>query len=375
MTATFARTDTSIIGRWWWTIDRWILGALAALIGFGAILTLAATPAAATRIGLDSFHFVRLQMIYLPFALLVMFAVSLLSPRGIRRLGVLMFLVFLIATVLTLVAGPELNGARRWLEIGGLSVQPSEFLKPAFAATAAWLFSLQRLRDGFHGNIAATVLGLLAVGVLMLQPDIGMAVVVSAIWFCEFFVAGLPIVWVLGFGVAGIAGLYAAYQTFPHVAKRFDLFLDPASGDSYQVSTALEAFSRGGLMGRGPGEGTVKALLPDAHSDFIFAVAGEEFGLIACLVIVALYAFIVLRGFSRMYDENNMFVMLTSIGLLAGFGLQALINMGSTLSLIPTKGMTLPFISYGGSSLLALAIGMGMVLAFTRRRAGDGALA
>jgi cell division protein FtsW len=304
-----------------------------------------------------------------------MFAVSLLSPRGIRRLGVLMFLVFLIATALTLVVGPELKGARRWLEIGGLSVQPSEFLKPAFAATAAWLFSLQRLRDGFPGNIAASVLGLLTVGVLMLQPDLGMAVVVSAIWFCEFFIAGLPIVWVLGFGFAGIAGLYAAYQTFPHVANRFDLFLDPASGDSYQVSTALEAFSRGGLMGRGPGEGTVKASLPDAHSDFIFAVAGEEFGLIVCLVIVALYAFIVLRGFSRMYDENNMFVMLTSIGLLAGFGLQAMINMGSTLRLIPTKGMTLPFISYGGSSLLALAIGMGMVLAFTRRRAGDGGLA
>ncbi|MHA1569275.1 MAG: FtsW/RodA/SpoVE family cell cycle protein [Alphaproteobacteria bacterium] len=375
MTATFARTDTSIIGRWWWTIDRWILGALAALIGFGAILTLAATPAAATRIGLDSFHFVRLQMLYLPFALFTMFAVSLLSPRGIRRLGVLMFLVFLIATVLTLVAGPELKGARRWLEIGGMSVQPSEFLKPAFAATAAWLFSLQRLRSGFPGNIAATVLGLLAVGILMAQPDLGMAVVVSAIWFCEFFIAGLPIFWVLGFGFAGVAGLYAAYKTFPHVANRFDSFLDPASGDSYQVSTALEAFSRGGLLGRGPGEGTVKASLPDAHSDFVFAVAGEEFGLIACLVIVALYAFIVLRGFSRMYDENNMFVMLTSVGLLAGFGLQAMINMGSTLRLIPTKGMTLPFISYGGSSLLALAIGMGMVLAFTRRRAGDGGLA
>ena len=374
MTATFARTDTSIIGSWWWTIDRWILAALAALIGFGAILTLAATPPAAARLGLDGFHFVRLQMLYLPLALLIMFAVSLLSPRGIRRLGVLMFLVFLIATALTLVAGPELKGARRWLEFGGLSVQPSEFLKPAFAATAAWLFSLQRLRDGFPGNIAATTLGLLAVGVLMLQPDLGMAVVVSAIWFCEFFVAGLPIVWVLGFMLAGAGGLYAAYQAFPHVANRIDSFLDPASGDSYQVSTALEAFSRGGLLGRGPGEGTVKASLPDAHSDFIFAVAGEEFGLLVCLVIVALYAFIVLRGFSRMYDENNMFVMLTSVGLLAGFGLQAMINMGSTLRLIPTKGMTLPFISYGGSSLLALAIGMGMVLAFTRRRAGAGGM-
>jgi cell division protein FtsW len=375
MTATFARTDTSILSRWWWTIDRWILAALAALIGIGAVLTLAAAPPAAARLGLDSFHFVRLQLLYLPLALVIMLAVSLLSPRGIRRLALLLFVVFVIATMLTLVIGPEYKGARRWLSLAGVSLQPSEFLKPAFAAIAAWLFSLQRLKDGVPGNLIATAIGLGTVCLLLMQPDLGMAVVVSAIWFAEFFIAGLPMIWVFGFILVGAGGFFAAYQTLPHVAKRVDSFLDPASGDTYQVSTALEAFSRGGLMGRGPGEGTVKAALPDAHSDFVFAVAGEEFGLIVCVAIVGLYAFIVLRGFSRMYDENNLFVMLTTVGLLAGFGLQAMINMGSTLRLIPTKGMTLPFLSYGGSSLLALAIGMGMVLAFTRRRAGAAGLA
>ncbi len=371
----FARTDNSLVSRWWWTLDRWSILAVALLIGFGALLTMAASPAVADRLGLDSFHFVRLQLLYLPLALVIMLAVSLLSPRGIRRLALLLFVVFVIATMLTLVIGPEYKGARRWLSLAGVSLQPSEFLKPAFAATAAWLFSLQRLKDGVPGNLIATAIGLGTVCLLLMQPDLGMAVVVSAIWFAEFFIAGLPMIWVFGFILVGAGGFFAAYQTLPHVAKRVDSFLDPASGDTYQVSTALEAFSRGGLMGRGPGEGTVKAALPDAHSDFVFAVAGEEFGLIVCIAIVGLYAFIVLRGFSRMYDENNLFVMLTTVGLLAGFGLQAMINMGSTLRLIPTKGMTLPFLSYGGSSLLALAIGMGMVLAFTRRRAGAAGLA
>lgn len=372
MSGTFVRTDPSLLNQWWWTVDRWILAALAALIGIGTILTLAAAPPAAHRIGLDAFHFVRLQLLHLPLALLVMFGVSFLSPRGIRRLAVILFVVFLIGTALTLIVGPEYKGARRWLSLGGLSMQPSEFLKPAFAGVAAWLFALQKRHDGFPGNALATALALMAVGAVVLQPDLGMAAVIFAIWFTEFFIAGLPMLWVFGFLATGAAGLFAAYRLLPHVAKRIDSFLDPASGDSYQVTTALEAFSRGGLFGRGPGEGTVKAALPDAHSDFILAVAGEEFGLLACLVILGLYAFIVLRGLHRLADENNFFVMLTAAGLLAGFGLQAMINMASTLHLIPTKGMTLPFISYGGSSQLALALGMGMVLALTRRRAGTG---
>jgi cell division protein FtsW len=206
----------------------------------------------------------------------------------------------------------------------------------------------------------------------MLQPDLGMTVVVSAMWFAQFFLAGLPIIWVVSFSIAGAVGLGGAYLTLPHVRERIDGFVDPATGDTYQVDRSLEAFMNGGLAGRGPGEGTVKDVLPDAHSDFIFAVAGEEFGLLLCLLLVALFAFIVLRGLSRLMHEQNLFVLLAAAGLLVTFGLQAAINMASALHLMPTKGMTLPFISYGGSSLLSLSLGMGMVLALTRRRAGLG---
>ncbi len=197
-----------------------------------------------------------------------------------------------------------------------------------------------------------------------------MAVVVSVVWFTQFFLAGLRLYWVAVGLASGVAGLVGAYLTLPHVASRIDRFFDPASGDSYQVDRAMDAFMNGGLWGRGPGEGTVKEYLPDAHADFVFAVAGEELGLVVCLLIVALFAFIVLRGFSRLLQENNLFVVLAATGLLVQFGLQAVINMASSLHLMPTKGMTLPFLSYGGSSLLSLGLCMGMALALTRRRFG-----
>lgn len=374
MMTTFARTDTSILGRWWWTVDRWTLAALTALIGIGALLTLAASPAVAERIGLQSFHFVYRQFAFLPLALAVVISVSLLSPRAVRRLAVIVFLVSLMLLALTLIAGPEIKGARRWLVVAGLSVQPSEFVKPAFAVVAAWMFTAQRMDDSFPGNTIAGVLLILVTGLLILQPDLGMAAVVPTIWFGQFFLAGLPLPWVALLALLGLCGLVATYFAFGHVANRIDSFLDPSVGDNYQVTTALEAFNKGGLFGRGPGEGTVKEILPDAHSDFIFAVAGEEFGLFLCLLLVALFALVVLRGFTRVLQQNDLFVLLAASGLLAQFGLQGLINMASTLRLIPTKGMTLPFISYGGSSLLGLALAMGMVLALTRRRVGAGSL-
>ena len=205
---------------------------------------------------------------------------------------------------------------------------------------------------------------------LVKQPDLGMAVVVAAVWFGQFFMAGLRLYWVAAGGIAGASGLVGAYLLLPHVTSRIDRFLDPAAGDSYQVKRAMEAFANGGLWGRGPGEGRVKDVLPDAHADFVFAVAGEEFGVVVCALIVAVFAFVVLRGLSRLLQEENLFVMLAATGLLMQFGLQAIINMASALHLIPTKGMTLPFLSYGGSSMLALAFGMGMMLALTRRRLG-----
>ena len=366
--AGFARTDRSILSQWWWTIDRWTLGAVLALMFTGAILVLAASPAVATRIGLDSFYLVRHHSFALPLALALTVAVSTLTPRQVRRLGVILFLVFLGLTALTLVWGDEIKGARRWIDLGPMSIQPSEFLKPTFAIFAAWMFALHRERRGVPGNLIAVLAFLIVVYLLLNQPDLGMTGIVAATWFAQFFVAGLPFIWVALCLGAGIGGLFFAYFTFPHVAQRFDQFLDPESGDSYQIDRALEAFQNGGLYGTGPGEGTVKLVLPDAHADFIFAVAGEEFGLIVCLALVGLFAFIVLRAFLRLLDEANSFIMLAVVGLATGFGLQAIINMASSLHLMPTKGMTLPFLSYGGSSALAVALGIGMLLALTRKR-------
>lgn len=369
-----SRTDSSPFARWWWTVDHWTLWAVAALIGFGAILTLAASPAVADRLGLDPFYFARRQFVILPTAATAMVAVSLLPPIWIRRLALVLLVVALAGVAATLFAGTEIKGARRWIGAGGLSIQPSEFVKPSFAVLTAWLLSHRRLAGGPPVGVSAVALFAVVVLLLALQPDLGMAAVVTAVWLGQVFLAGLRLRFMAGLAGLAAVGMVAAYLLFPHVASRVDRFLDPDSGDRYQVTTSLEAFENGGLFGRGPGEGTVKQVLPDAHADFILAVAGEEMGLVACLTVVALFAFIVIRGFARLLQENDLFVLLAASGLLAEFGLQALINMGSTLDLIPTKGMTLPFISYGGSSLIALAIGMGMLLALTRRRAPAGAL-
>ncbi len=369
----FARTDTSVIGRWWWTVDRWTLAALIGLMGLGAVLVMAVSPSAANRIGgLSSFQLAERQALFLSAALVVVVGASLLEPRALRRLAVLGLAASLCLLVLTLMVGLETNGATRWLGVAGVSFQPSEFAKPCFAVVVAWMLAAEKTERGVPGKYIAIVLWAALVALLLLQPDVGQSFVVSVILGVEMFVAGLPLVWVGLLGVTAAAGLAGAYAALPHVTARIDGFFDPAAGDRYQVERSIEAFANGGLFGRGPGEGTVKALLPDAHSDFIFAVAGEEFGLLACLVIVGLFAFVVLRGFSRLLQENSLFILFACTGLLAQFGVQALINMASALHIMPTKGMTLPFISYGGSSLIGLALAMGMVLALTRRRVGAG---
>jgi cell division protein FtsW len=366
----FARTDQSAVAQWWWTVDRWTLVAIAALIGFGSLLVMAASPAVAERIGAGNLHFVYRYFAVLPVAVITMFVVSLQSPRTIRRIALIGFVISLILLVYTFIGGVEIKGARRWIELPGLSIQPSEFIKPTFAVVAAWLFAQYRLNPGFPGHWISIALFGIVVALLIKQPDLGMTVVVCAVWFTQFFLVGMRLYWIGAGLVAGAGGLVGAYFALPHVESRIDRFFDPASGDNYQVDRSMEAFANGGVWGRGPGEGTVKEYLPDAHADFVFAVAGEELGLIVCLVIVALFAFIVLRGFSRLLQEGNLFVVLAATGLLVQFGLQAIINMASTLHLMPTKGMTLPFISYGGSSMLSLGLAMGMALALTRRRYG-----
>ncbi len=364
----FSRTDTSVLGQWWWTIDRWTLAALAALVAIGAVLTMAASPAVAERIGLDAFHFVNRQFVFLPASLVVIFVVSLFTPRSIRLLASACLVLSLVAMAATLVVGVDIKGASRWLSLGGFSFQPSEFVKPGFAVIAAWMFSRRCMDDGFPGYMISTALFLLIAVLLLLQPDVGQTIVVALVWGGQFFLAGLPLTLVALVSLLFLGGGAAAYQVFPHVQARVDRFLDPSAGEGYQVARSLEAFRNGGLFGLGPGEGHVKEVLPDAHADFIFAVAGEEFGLIACLIIIGLFVFVILRGFSRIFGKDDLFSLLAVAGLLVQFSLQAIINIASTINLMPPKGMTLPFISYGGSSTLALALAMGMVLALTRER-------
>lgn len=372
----FSRKDTSIIGRWWWTVDRWTLSALAGLMILGILLSMAASPSVADRLNLGGFFFVKRHIIMVLPSIAVLFGVSLMSPRDVRRLAVILYFTGALLMILTLLSGAEIKGARRWVNIGSFSLQASEFVKPAFAVVAAWMISEKYHHPNFPGlSISLVFLGGY-VFLLMLQPDLGMTVVAIATWIGQLFIAGIPLFWMGLMAALAIFGMFSAYFFFPHVAKRIDQFLDPAAGDPrhdlYQVTQSLEAFVNGGIFGRGPGEGIVKKHIPDAHADFVFAVAGEEFGLFLCLILIALFAFVVLRSFLRVVHDQSLFVILATSGIIIQFGMQAAINMASTLHIIPTKGMTLPFISYGGSSMLALALGMGMVLSLTRRRHGAG---
>lgn len=372
MSAVLARNDSSLLARWWWTVDRWTLAALGLLVALGAVLVAAASPPVAERIGLPAFHFVERHLLFLPPALALMGGISLLSPKGVRRVALLILLAGLAGVAATLVSGQEIKGATRWIRLFGFSLQPSEFVKPAFAVIAAWAFALHRQKPGAPGWQVAIALYVIVAGLLLCQPDFGMTFVVTAVFGAQFFLAGLPLIFVIGGLVLSVSGVVGAYFLFSHVRDRVDSFLDPSAGDNYQVERSLEALRHGGLLGTGPGQGTVKLNLPDAHADFVFSVAGEEFGLVATLLILCLFAFIVLRGLIRVGGSRDLFVLLAGGGLLVQFGLQALIHMGSALKLLPAKGMTLPFISYGGSSMLALGIGVGMMLALTRRNAGEG---
>jgi cell division protein FtsW len=363
-----SRADTSVLGRWWWSIDRWVLFAVVGLIGFGYVMTLAASPSVAERIGEPRNAFIVKQVLFLALAGALVVAVSLLSERELRRLAVIGCAAALALTAATLLIGVEIKGARRWIAFPGFSLQPSEFLKPCFAVVTAWLLAEGKRQPRFPGMlIAAAILGLIVL-VLKSQPDIGMLSVVVAVFLTQLFIAGLNLLLVgVGFACMTAAGV-GAYFLFPHVHNRVMHFLHPTTGDHYQITTALEAFGNGGLLGRGPGEGEVKNVLPDAHADFVFAVTGEEFGFLVCLAVVCVFAFIVLHSLLRVRGEQNFFIILTISGLATSFGLQAFVNMASSLHLIPTKGMTLPFISYGGSSVLAVALEMGMLLGFTRQR-------
>jgi cell division protein FtsW len=335
----------------------------------GIVLAMAGSPPVAERLHLSTFHFVNRQVLYLVPAVAVLTATSFLTPRHVRRGALLVFILGMALVVVTVLFGQEVKGARRWI----FGIQPSEFVKPAFVVLAAWAFSEGAKRRGVPGTLLATLLLPLTVIPLMLQPDFGQTMLISIVWAALFFMAGLHWFWVFGIGGLGASAVMLAFRFVPHVRARILRFVDPsiASGsvsDTFQVDTALESFIGGGWFGKGPGEGTLKRILPDSHTDFIFAVTGEEFGILACILLVAVFAFVVFRGLSLASRNADPFCRFAAAGLILLFGIQTCINLAVNLHLMPAKGMTLPFISYGGSSLISLALGMGFLVAVTRKR-------
>lgn len=363
----FSRNSKSLISNWWWTIDRTLLFCISALLLIGVFLLFTASPAVATRIGYDSFYFVKRQLMFLPIAYGGILFLSMQRMRSIRRFAIIAYIFFMFLLVLTLFMGYETKGASRWIRIFGFSLQASEFVKPVFIILSAWLFDGQMKNKDFPGNILAVVTFGATLGLIIFQPDFSTSFMISVVWIFQFFLSGISMSLILILGGALIVIVTFAYFTFDHVYNRVQQFLDSENNIGYQVKKSLDAFENGFIFGTGPGEGVVKLNIPDSHTDFIFAVAGEEFGIILCMIIIGLILTIIIRSMLISIRENNQFIMLAVSGLAASFGLQSIINIASTTYLIPTTGMTLPLISYGGSSIMATALTMGMLLALTRK--------
>ncbi len=362
-----SRAERGPVADWFWTIDRFFLATFILLMGIGFMLSFAASPAVAERLNLDSFHFVKRHAAFLLPSLAVMIAISFMSPRQVRRTAMILLLASLAMMVLALFFGAEVKGSRRWISLAGLSVQPSEFMKPAFVVVCAWLFSEHARQPEIPGNLFAILLFGIVAALLVAQPDLGQTILTTAVWGGMFFMAGMPWLWIVVLGGSAVGGLVVAYTLLPHVAGRIDRFMT-GEGDTFQVDTALQAIIRGDWFGQGPGEGIVKRIIPDSHTDFIFSVAAEEFGIVFCMVIVLIFAFLVMRGLSHAFRERNDFTRFAVAGLVLQIGIQSMINIGVNLQLLPAKGMTLPLISYGGSSMVAICVTAGFILALTRHR-------
>ncbi|MDD7910319.1 MULTISPECIES: putative lipid II flippase FtsW [Pseudovibrio] len=363
-----SRTDRSPFAEWLWTIDRYLLAGILILMGAGVVLSFAASPPVAERIGLDPYHFVTRQAIFLAPSVMLLLAVSALNQRMVRRVALLVLAGSIVLLIATLFTGTEIKGARRWVSLFGFSIQPAEFVKPSLVIVMAFLLSEARKRPEIPGGLFSLMLYAIVVALLVAQPDFGQTMLITMVLFALFFLNGLSWFAILPLGAVGVGGMVAGYVYLPHVRGRVERFLNPDSGDTFQIDRAIDSFLAGGWFGRGVGEGTVKRILPDSHTDFIFAVVAEEYGVLLCLFLVCVFAFVVLRGLSVASKDQDPFGRLATSGLIVLFGLQSCINMAVNLNLMPAKGMTLPFISYGGSSLVALALSMGFVLALTRRR-------
>ncbi|MDB5621628.1 MAG: cell division protein FtsW [Devosia sp.] len=365
----FSRAEKTPIAEWWWSIDRELLGALVLLLTCGMVLSFAASPPVAERIGLSPWFFIIRHAMFCALALPVLIGASLLNHRQ-ARLGALVTLgVSIVLLWATLKFGTEVKGARRWITLAGQSIQPSEFVKPAFAVLGAWLFSESMIHRNVPGKILATLIMFAIVCGLLLQPDIGQTALILATWAVLLFLSGIS--WFIIFGLAGVAAvlLFGAYMFFPHFSKRIDTFLNPeGGGNTYQIDRALQSLLEGGWFGRGPGESIAKKLIPDAHADYVFSAAAGEFGILFCMVLVGLIGFIVIRAMLGAQRQTSLFARLAASTLAIQFAMQSGINLAVNLNLIPPKGMTLPFVSYGGSSVIAAGITVGMLLALTRTR-------
>ncbi|KKC35682.1 cell division protein FtsW [Devosia epidermidihirudinis] len=365
----FSRAEKTPLAEWWWSIDRELLGALILLLTCGMVLSFAASPPVAERIGLSPWFFIIRHAIFCLLALPVLLITSLLNHRHARIAALVTLVVSVLLLWATLRFGTEVKGARRWVTLAGQSIQPSEFVKPAFAVLAAWLFSESMIHRNVPGKIFATLIMFAIVGALLLQPDIGQTALVVATWASLLFLSGIS--WFIIFGLAGAAGvlLFGAYMFFPHVSRRIDTFLNPdGGGNTYQIDRALQSLQEGGWFGRGPGESIAKKLIPDAHADYVFSAAAGEFGILFCIVLVALIGFIVVRAMMGAQRQTSLFARLAASTLAIQFAMQSGINLAVNLNLIPPKGMTLPFVSYGGTSMIAIAFGMGLMLALTRTK-------
>ncbi|HKP79421.1 MAG TPA: putative lipid II flippase FtsW [Phenylobacterium sp.] len=367
----FARSDRTPIGVWWWTVDRWMLGVVALLIGIGVLMSFAASPAAAARMNIgDPFHFAVRQCVFAVGSAVILISVSMLDVKGVRRASFFIWLGAIAVMMALPLIGHEAKGANRWIELGGFTFQPSEYMKPALIILVAWMFAEGQKGQGVPGVSIAFVLYAISIGLLLIQPDVGQTVLITVAFGAAFWMAGVPMSWVMLLGATAVAGLSSTYFLFPHVASRVDRFLSPDKADTHQVDRASEAIAAGGAFGRGPGEGVMKRHVPDLHTDFIYSVGAEEYGLIFSLLLISLFAFVVVRGLYRAMKLSDPFEQVAAAGLFVLVGQQAIINVAVNLNLIPTKGMTLPFISYGGSSMLAMGLTLGMALALTRRRPG-----
>jgi cell division protein FtsW len=365
----FSRERKTPIAEWWWTIDKSLLAALILLMLIGMLLSFAASPPVAERLGLGPWHFIQRQAFFAVLALPVMLGASFLSHRLARFAALGVLVVSIILLWLTLRFGVEVKGAHRWISIAGNTVQPSEFVKPAYAIIGAWLFSEAMKQKGVPARIIATGIMLLIVAGLLLQPDIGQTALVLATWGALLFLSGISWFVIFGLGAVAVGLLFGAYVLFPHFARRIDTFINPeGGGDNYQVEKALNSLLEGGWFGRGPGESLANKVIPDAHADYVFSAAAGEFGILFCLCLVTLIGFIVIKGLIGAQQQPSLFARLAASTLAIQFGLQCSINLAVNLSLIPPKGMTLPFVSYGGTSMFAIAFGMGLMLALTRKR-------